>query len=160
MHLCGFISQYPIGYVQHKNAFSKKASVNRYTAAGRAEIHDNLRINMELLLQLKQQPSHGRSTEYTDNRISLFSAQWGKCAITRREFKIVREIHCHHIILCKNGGTDKYENLILISDDVHRLLHAANKETIEHYKRICNLDKEQVAKLNKLRKMANLDEIA
>ena len=44
------------------------------------------------------------------------------------------EIHCHHIIHKRNGGTDKYDNLILITPDVHILLHAKTHETIEKYK--------------------------
>ena len=32
----------PIGYIQHHPPIHKKKSVNKYTAAGRAEIHKNL----------------------------------------------------------------------------------------------------------------------
>ena len=43
---------YPISYVQCKNPMSQRRKVCAYTAAGRSEIHDDLRINTSLLLQL------------------------------------------------------------------------------------------------------------
>lgn len=46
-----------------------------------ASRHDNLRINTSLMVQLMNTKSNAQSTEFSDNRISLFSAQWGKCAV-------------------------------------------------------------------------------
>lgn len=151
---------YPIGYVQHKNPMNEKRSVCSYTAEGRAEIHDNLRINVKLMLELMKQPLYDRSSEYADNRISLFSAQWGRCAVTGEEFTITEEIHCHHLVPREKGGTDKYDNLILVLEPIHKLIHAKTDETVEKYKKICNLDAEQMRKLNKLRKLAGYAEIA
>ena len=150
---------YPIGYVQHKNPMNKKRSVCGYTAEGRAEIHDYLRINVKLMLELMKQPLYGRSSEYADNRISLFSAQWGKCAVTGKEFATTEEIHCHHLVPREKGGTDKYDNLILVLEPIHKLIHAKTEETVEKYKMICNLDVEQMRKLNKLRRLAGYAEI-
>lgn len=87
---------YPIGYVQHKNPMARKASICSYTPEGRIGLHDNLRINVRLMHLMIQQSLYGRSAEYADNRISLFSAQWGKCAITGFEFATLEDIHCHH----------------------------------------------------------------
>ena len=151
---------YPIGYVQCKNPMNKKRSICSYTAEGRAEIHDKLRINVKLMLELMKQPLYGRSSEYADNRISLFSAQWGKCAVTGKEFTITEEIHCHHLVPREKGGTDKYDNLILVLEPIHKLIHAKTDEAVEKYKMICDLDKEQMGKLNKLRKLAGYAEIA
>ena len=147
---------YPAGYVQHKIPLCKKRSICCYTAEGRKLIHDNLRVNMYLLLSLMTQPLQGRSVEYFDNRISHFSAQWGKCAVTGREFMSTAEIHCHHIIPKRNGGTDKYDNLILITPDVHILLHAKTHETIEKYKAMLRLNSKQLSALNSLRQKAGL----
>ena len=74
---------YPIGHVQCINPMFKKRNICSYTADGRKEIHDNLRINTSLMLKLMAQPLHNRSAEYADNRISLFSAQWGKGAVIK-----------------------------------------------------------------------------
>ena len=151
---------YPIGYVQHKNPMSKKRSVCSYTAEGRAEIHDSLRINVKLMLDLMKQPLYDRSSEYADNRISLFSAQWGRCAVTGKEFAITEEIHCHHIVPREKGGTDKYDNLILVLEPIHKLIHAKTEETVKKYMLICNLDKERLKKLYELRVLAGNAEIA
>lgn len=151
---------YPIGYVQCKNPMHKKRSVCPYTAEGRKELHDNLRINVALMLELMKQPLYGRNVEYADNRISLFSAQWGKCAVTGKEFTCTADIHCHHKTPRSKGGGDEYANLILVSEPVHRLIHATTQDTIQKYKQICNLNAEQLKKLNTLRKLAGNTEIA
>ena len=150
---------YPIGYIQCKNPMHKKQNICSYTVEGRKEMHDNLRINTSLMLKLMSQPLYNRSTEYADNRISLFSAQWGKCAVTCREFTTTEEIHCHHKIPKSKGGSDKYENLILVFEPIHKLIHAINEDTVEKYKVICNLDKDQMKKLNELRKLVGNAEI-
>ena len=124
---------YPISYVQCKNPMSQRRKVCAYTAAGRSEIHDDLRINTFLLLQLMRAPTYSRSTEYADNRISLFSAQWGKCAVTGKKFQCISEIHCHHKKPKGIGGRDKYENLVLVLAPVHELIHAVDEDTIRSY---------------------------
>jgi group II intron reverse transcriptase/maturase len=147
---------YPIGYVQCKNPMLKRRNICCYTAEGREELHNNLRVNVSLMLALMRQPLYGRSAEYADNRISLFSAQWGKCAVTGREFQSTAEIHCHHKTSRNDGGNDKYENLVLVSETVHRLIHATQPQTIQKYLSELNLDKGQVKKLNEFRKKVNL----
>ncbi len=79
---------YPISYVQCTNPMNLRRKVCAYTATGRSAIHDDLRINTFLLLQLMRAPTYSHSAEYADNRISLFSAQWGKCAITGKKLGI------------------------------------------------------------------------
>lgn len=147
---------YPIGFVQHKNPMAKKRSVNPYTTEGRKGIHDNLRVNTFLMCQMRLQPLYGRTVEYADNRISLFSAQWGKCAVTGIEFMLLEDIHCHHITPKWMGGTDKYQNLVLVLPVIHKLIHATAPDTIAHYLKILNLDVTQLAKVNKFREKAKL----
>jgi len=151
---------YPIGYVQHKNPMAKKRSICCYTAEGRKGLHDNLEINTTLMSALMCQPLYGRSAEYADNRISLFSAQWGKCAVTGREFLTTEDIHCHHVRPKAKGGGDEYGNLALVLTPVHRLIHATDEETIGLYLKLLNLDKDQLEKLNGFRKKACLKRIA
>ncbi len=149
----------PIGYIQHKNPMFKKRIINKYTAEGRAEIHKNLEhVNMSVLLYLMRNPVMGRSMEYNDNRLSLYSAQLGKCAITKKILEI-GEIHCHHKTPVYLHGGDNYMNLMLVTDEVHRLIHAVDTDVIaEHLKRL-NLNKRQIAKINKLRGLANREMI-
>ena len=145
---------YPIGYVKHKRPSAKKRSVNPYSAEGRNGVHDNLRVSIGLMRFMMKQPLNGRSVEYVDNRISLFSAQWGKCAITGIEFTSLDSIHCHHITPRSKGGTDKYHNLVLILLPVHKLIHATQESTIAYYLKILNLSEKQLAKVNEYREKA------
>ena len=144
---------YPIGFVQHKPPWTKKRKANLYTAEGRKEIYDNLRINTSLMVQMMKS-SGKNSTEYSDNRISLYSAQWGKCGITGIEFQCLEDIHCHHKLPKQYGGTDRYDNLVLLLPQVHRLIHAADEITIRKYLELLKLDKTQILKLNKYRELA------
>lgn len=61
----------------------KERRICCHTAEGRKEIHDNLLVNIPLMLALMRQPLYGGSAEYADNRISHFTAQWGKCAVIK-----------------------------------------------------------------------------
>lgn len=151
---------YPIGYVQHHNPKPKRWNICCYTPEGRAYLHDKLRINVPLMLCLMRQPLYGRSAEYADNRISLFSAQWGKCAVTGRNFVISEDIHCHHKKPRKQGGTDKFEDLVLVFESVHRLIHATDNKTIEKYLEKLELNKKQLQKVNEFRTQLELQEIA
>ena len=150
---------YPIGYIQHKNPRSIPFRRCFFTEDGRAGVHENLRINTLLMLKLMRQPSFGYDTEYMDNRISLFSAQWGKCAVTGRLFSTTDEIHCHHKLPKNLGGGDEYGNLILVLESVHRLIHAVDMQEISLLRRHLNMDKKQLANLNKLRMLAKMPEI-
>ncbi len=151
---------YPIGYVQHTKPMCKKRSINCYTKAGRQEIHSNLQVNVSLMLAMMKQSIYGRSIEYADNRISLFSAQQGRCAVTGISFQSLAEIHCHHKTPKSLGGSDKYENLTLVLESVHKLIHAKDKMTVQKYLKILNLNAKQLAKVNALRRLAQRDEIA
>ena len=151
---------YPIGYVQHKNAKSRRYKDCYYSEQGRTGIHENLRINVPLMLKLMRQPTFGHNTEYADNRISLFCAQWGKCAVTGKEFRTLDEIHCHHQKPKSCGGGDEYANLILVLEPIHKLIHARKADLILQYLSMLNLDTKQLRILNTLRVLAGLPEIA
>lgn len=150
---------YPIGYIQHKHAKGYPPRRCYYSMVGRSAVHENLRINVSLMLKLMRQPSFGYNAEYMDNRISLFSAQWGKCAVTGRDFRTLDEIHCHHRIPKENGGGDEYGNLVLLLEPVHRLIHAKEAAVISRYIAFLCLDQKQMVSLNKLRCLAGLPEI-
>lgn len=150
---------YPIGYIQHKHAKGYPPRRCYYSMVGRSAVHENLRINVSLMLKLMRQPSFGYNAEYMDNRISLFSAQWGKCAVTGRDFRTLDEIHCHHRIPKENGGGDEYGNLVLLLEPVHRLIHAKEAAVIVRYVALLNLDQKQMVVVNKLRCLIGLPEI-
>lgn len=149
----------PLGYVQHQNPMWKNGKVNKYTPEGRKEIHNQLqKVNLNILHYLMRNPNENQSVEYNDNRLSLYCAMQGKCAITKTILE-KDNIHCHHIIPRKDGGGDNYQNLLLIDKRVHILLHATKAETIEKYLGILNLSKAQLNKLNTYRATLNLTAI-
>lgn len=148
----------PIGYVKAKNPMYKKRTTNKYTAEGRNEIHRSLQINLPILYRLMRNLEVGRSIEYSDNRISKYSAQQGKCAITGKVLEY-EEIHCHHKIPVKLGGTDNYNNLIIVHSDIHKLLHATSEEVIKKYLDDTKPDEKMLIKINELRKKLQLESI-
>ena len=148
----------PVGYVHPKNAQHKRKSVNKYTPEGRALIHKNLEIDTGTMLWLMRNPVRSRTIEYADNRISLYAAQYGKCAVTGRVME-AHDIHCHHKVPANKGGTDEYANLVLVSKDVHVLIHASEEATIHSYLEILHLEKSELENLNKLRIKAEMPPI-
>ena len=148
----------PIGYIQTKTPLFKKKKVCKYTVEGREIIHKSLGISTSIMIALMRIKEPRRSVEYMDNRISLYAAQYGRCAITGKELSI-DEIHCHHKLPLKCGGDDRYSNLIIVHKDVHMLIHATSEETILTYLNRIELDRKALAKLNALRVMAGNSEI-
>lgn len=156
-----FVNGYPIcpiGYVQTKHPINCKRTANKYTEEGRKVIHSDLKFDVIVLHKLMQNAEVNKSIEFADNRISLYAAQKGKCAVTGLLLKY-EEIHCHHKIPVEFGGTDEYKNLIIISKDVHRLIHATDEETIQKYIEIISPNEKQMVLINKLRKLAQNTEI-
>lgn len=152
----------PIGFVQTKHPMYKKSSICKYTKSGREEIHKNLKFDDYVLWAMKQllyEYQYTESIEFTDNKLSLYSAQYGKCAVLGTVLDI-DDIHCHHKIPRKFGGRDNYQNLIIVHKDVHKLIHATKAETVCKYLSLLNLDKGQIKKINSLRKKANNEPIS
>ncbi len=73
-------------------------------------------------------------------------------AIQREKDKLIEQVkkiaHVHM------GGSDKYENLVIVHENVHRLIHTTMPETIAMYLNLIQTDKKALAKLNALRVMA------
>ena len=149
----------PIGYIQHKNPKWKLTSINKYTPEGREAIHKNLQgLNMDILLYLMRNPIPNRSIEYNDNRISLYSGQLGKCAVTGRKLRL-GEIHCHHKVPRYLNGDDSYSNLRIVHIDIHKLIHAVDSELILQLLNKLHLTEFQVERVNVLRNLCELPPI-
>jgi len=146
----------PIGYIQTKAPLYKRREVNQYTPQGRESIHKNLEaVDMTVLHYLMRTPVQYASVELNTNRLSLYCAQHGRCAVTKLPLEIGR-MHCHHKKPRKDGGDDRYKNLVLVTDDVHMLIHATDGEVIARYVQLLKLNAKQRDKLNTLRKQAGL----
>ncbi|OAA85383.1 group II intron reverse transcriptase/maturase [Clostridium ljungdahlii] len=112
---------FPIAGIKTSNAMNFKQEICNYTKEGRKKIHDNLKgINYKMLRYIMENPVLGQTTEYNDNRISLYVAQNGKCSITGKILEI-GNMECHHKKPKELGGKDEYNNLIFVLKDVHKL---------------------------------------
>ena len=143
---------FPIGAIKTKPPMCINQSINSYTEEGRKMIHEKQNsVSYRTLKLLMENPNPTKSVEYNDNRISLYVAQKGECKITK-EYLDINNMECHHIIPISMGGTDEYKNLMLITYEVHKLIHATKTETINKYINIIKPNKTVLSKINKLRK--------
>lgn len=149
----------PVAYVQHRVPMDRKIRVNPYTPEGRTEIHKNLAgLNLAVMNHLMNTPAGQQSVEYNDNRIALYVAQKGKCAVSGIALD-ANQVDCHHKKPLSLGGEDSYQNLIIVSDAVHILIHSSSERTIKKYLNDLQLNSKQLAKLNNLRKLAEMPQI-
>lgn len=138
----------PIGYIQAKAPLYKRREVNQYTEQGRRSIHKNLEsVNMSILHYLMRNPVQFASVELNNNRLALYCAQHGCCAVTKQPLEI-GDIHCHHKLPREKGGNDQYGNLVLVTETVHILIHATDSEVIARLVQTLRLNVRQRAKLN------------
>ena len=105
-----------------------------------------------------ENPARNMSIEYNDNRISLYTGQCGKCAITGQKLTI-GNMECHHKMPRELGGDDTYKNLIFVTKDIHILIHAKSPDVILKYVKGLKISENGMKKLNKLRVLAGLEEI-
>ena len=147
---------FPLSETKTVNCKNFSQELCNYTEEGRLKLHKQLKNDVVIEInKLLKTISYNDNLEYADNRISRYSMQSGKCAITG-EFLIAEEVHCHHRIPRHMGGTDEFKNLVIVHRNVHKLIHATETETIERYKSLLQLDGKQLKKLNQFRKKCNL----
>ncbi|MBE0339780.1 group II intron reverse transcriptase/maturase [Paenibacillus sp. 23TSA30-6] len=150
---------FPLPDVSKSKPLNFSQELTPYCAEARVNIHANLKYNVQLeLSKLVRSDVWDRTLEYSDNRLSRYSRVQGLCEITGL-FLQSEEVHCHHYKPLSLGGTDNYNNLRIIHKDVHRLVHATETKTIEHYKSILQLTDPMVDKLNLYRKACKLEMI-
>lgn len=149
----------PIYAQRHKTNLCFSQDICNYTVNGREKIHKNLKaINKNVLSYVMKNFIPNRSIEYNDNRISKFIAQYGRCAISRVELGL-SDWHCHHKIPYHLSKNDRYSNLIVLHETVHRLVHLKDKEKIKTLLKDLKLNNKQKEKVNELRKQCNNDSI-
>lgn len=142
---------FPIHAIKHKSHMNFKQSICNYTVEGRQLIHNDLRLDINILRYLMENPLKNGSNELNDNRLSLYTAQYGKCGISEC-YLTIGNMEVHHETPISQGGTDVYSNLIWLHSDVHKLVHATEPETINKYLSLLGLEESMMIKLNKLRK--------
>lgn len=148
------LALFPINGVKTTPPMCFSQDICNYSEKGRAKIHELQKAISPVILQnLMEHPIQGQSTELNDNRISLYVAQRGKCAICKEPL-LMGNMEVHHLIPKSSGGKDNYANLTLVTREVHKLIHATNPDIIQNYLeklKHCKLD---MTKLNKLRALA------
>jgi len=135
----------PIGYCKTKNPMQHKVENHPYAEENRHQL-----VAMQMSRMWVSRTVWAHNIAFTVNCISRYAAQKGKCAITKR-FLMMDEVEGHHIKPRYKGGTDEYENIIVLSPEVHWLVKATNPVLIKDRLEELKLNKKQLAKLNELR---------
>lgn len=145
----------PIYAQKHKSARNFTQSISNYTKEGRAEIHDTLKaIDKETLRHVQRFYMNHRTIEYNDNRISKFVAQYGRCSITKQELGLIGW-HCHHKIPLEFGGTDSYDNLVIVLEDIHIAIHHDDSEKAKSILNSYEIAEEKIKMFDRLRILAH-----
>ena len=147
---------YPIAFVKYKTAIGISAAVCCFSQEGRKKIHENLEMDMSLFAELRKCLPNNRSMEYADCKLSLLSAQKGKCAISGEPFVHPDNIVCYLKIPKEQGGQERYSNLVLLHTRFLPLLTDMDTATLKEIYKLLNMTKKQRTKINNLRAAATL----
>lgn len=147
---------YPIAFIKYKTAIGISAAVCCFSPAGRKKIHDNLEMDTTLFAYLREHPPEGHSLEYADCRLSLLSAQKGKCAVSGEWFLQPDNIVCHMKIPKEQGGQERYSNLVLLHRRYLPLLTDQDAATLKSICKQLTVTRKQLTKINSLRTAAKL----
>ncbi|MCC2248977.1 group II intron reverse transcriptase/maturase [Virgibacillus sp. AGTR] len=143
----------PLSYVQHKSPMMLKKDYRHFDTI------EDVHVKVEVVkLRNNAHYNNRRSIEYMDNRIARFIAQKGKCAVTG-VLLYADEVTCHHIIPYHISNDDSYTNLVIVHEDIHRLIHATQGATIQRYLTKLKLNNKELTHVNKYRKKVGNDEI-
>lgn len=96
------------------------------------------------------------SIYYADCRLSLLSAQKGKCSVSGELFLNPDNIVCHMKVPKEQGGHERYSNLVLLH---RRYLPLLTDQDAAALKSICKqltVTRKQLTKINSLRTAAKL----
>lgn len=151
------IPLFPIYAVKNNPPMNFSQTICDYTELGRTTIYKKLQassINDMVLEYLLNNPDPRGTVAYNDNRISLYTGQRGKCAITGLPLDI-GFMEVHHKKPKSKGGTDDYKNLMYLNKDIHNLIHMTDPIKIQNVINLYKLDAKQIVKINKLRKLAD-----
>lgn len=150
---------FPLANIKTKNVLSFTQSRTPFTVEGREQIIKNLHKEIKQeIVSLLESKIPTRSVEYMDNRISRYSMKRGICEITG-QFLHAQEVHCHHYIPMQLGGSDKFHNLRILHNGVHRLIHMTDSAKIDKLKKSLGITEPMLQKINKYREKCELEQI-
>lgn len=150
------IRLFPIGGIKFSIPYGFTQSTCNYKASGRSKIHTELQnVNSNMFKHMLANPIRGQTVEFNDNAISKMAGQQGRCAITKDNLKI-GQLKCIHKTPTSLGGTDNYNNIIIVSADVYRIIYEENESNqLVYMRRIGKSIRNKTAlkRLNKLRQI-------
>lgn len=144
---------YPLGAIKTHPPMNFNQEISDYTEKGRKYIHENLKVDMSVIEYMVKNPNPKESIEYNDNRIGLYLAQYGKCKITKRRLKAA-DVNIHHKKPRSLGGSNKYKNLVMVHEKVHKLIHATKQTTINKLMQFLKITEEELKQVNLFRTQA------
>nr|QKN19285.1 putative intron-encoded reverse transcriptase [Eudorina cylindrica] len=143
---------FPIQDIRHQYPTCFSQDLTPYTEEGRKKVHKEINAAIKEGLDIiSENPVGDQSIEYNDNRISKWVLTKGKCYISGE--LLGENFHCHHIKPRNQGGTDSFDNLVVLAPDMHKLIHAKDNTIISNLMVTHELKKKQLNKLNKLREL-------
>lgn len=150
---------FPIADVRNRPAYNFVPEKSPYTEAGRRLYYR--RYNGDVakeLIKIMKSAANYETVEYFNNRLSRYAMRKGKCEVAG-EFLTAEEMHCHHVKPKYLGGTDDYQNLKIVHEDIHHLIHAVKADTILNILQRLDLKAGHLRKVNELRAECNLEPI-
>ena len=96
------------------------------------------------------------SIYYADCRLSLLSAQKGKCSVSGELFLNPDNIVCHMKVPKEQGGHERYSNLVLLHRRYLPLLTDQDTAALKSMCKQLTVTKKQLTKINSLRTAAKL----
>lgn len=143
---------YPIEAVRHDIRGQRKPEFTIYNEADRKVIHRDLKqVSIREIEMFRKGIYKSKSVLYENNRLSKYVAQKGCCGITGERLTPHQAL-CHHIKPTAQGGTDEYDNLIIINRKYHMLIHNSDPlRNKEYQKLLSKFEAKAVNKLNGLR---------
>ncbi len=113
-------------------------------------------MDTTLFAYLRENPPQGHSLEYADCRLSLLSAQKGKCSVSGELFLNPDNIVCHMKVPKEQGGHERYSNLVLLHRRYLPLLTDQDTAALKSMCKQLTVTKKQLTKINSLRTAAKL----
>jgi len=86
-------------------------------------------VSMEDISYLVNSSRHLKNSRYAMFRISKYSSTHGVSYLSG-DYVPVEEYHCHHIKPLRKGGTNDFDNLCVLSNLEHLILHSATPERL------------------------------
>lgn len=145
----------PIENICYRPRHLRKENINYFDSNLRKSIHKELNINnMFILERILKLPMLDKSVELNDIILSKFCGNLGKYSITN---KMILDVNNLNVIKSNNKKGHKYDNILLVENKVKNLIELESvDDMIEIYNLTKGLTREQLEKINKIRKENSL----